>query len=182
MSHRIDHFHAALTTIHEWDVFTFRRVVARDRDCALIRAARYISHSGNGYLYPLVPLLLLVPGFDEPLTFFKLALLAFGIERIIYLFAKNAFKRKRPANTLDNYSSVIIASDEFSFPSGHSSAAFLMVTLLVMFYDPYFAILYLWAAAVAASRVLVGVHFPTDVLVGSLMGFSIGFVTLSHHL
>ena len=47
------------------------------------------------------------------------------------------------------------------------------VTLLVMFYGPAFAVLYLWSAAVAVSRVILGVHFPSDILVGSVMGISI---------
>ncbi len=142
-----------------------------------MQMARHVSHTGNGHLYPLVPLALLVAGFEQPLQFLKLALLAFGIERVIYLFAKNWFKRKRPANVLQNYNSVIIASDEFSFPSGHSSAAFLMVTLLVMFYGPVFGVLYIWSALVAVSRVILGVHFPTDILVGSVMGFTIAYTS-----
>ena len=64
-----------------------------------------------------------------------------------------------------------------SFPSGHTSAAFLMVTLLVLFYGPIFAIFYLWAGSVALSRLVLGVHFPTDVLVGSLLGSSIAFLS-----
>lgn len=171
-----------LTAIHEWDVGTFRRIVSRPVTSPIVQVARRVSHTGNGYLYPLVPLVVLMAGLEQPLQFLKLALLAFGIERVIYLFAKNWFKRKRPANILPNYSSVIIASDEFSFPSGHSSAAFLMVTLLVMFYGPIFAVLYLWAAMVALSRVLLGVHFPSDIMVGSVMGFTIAYVSSALYL
>ncbi len=166
-----------LTAIHEWDVFTFRRVVTRPTSSPLIRAARFVSHTGNGYLYPLVPLAVLLAGFAKPLQFLQLALVAFGIERVIYLFAKNSFKRKRPANVLPNYHSVINASDEFSFPSGHSSAAFLMTSLLVVFYGPMFAVLYIWSAMVAVSRVLLGVHFPTDILVGSILGCLLAYLS-----
>ncbi len=159
-----------LNTIHQWDVFTFQRIVARPAGSPLLRVARHVSHTGNGYLYPLVPLIILLTGADKPLLFIQLAIVAFGVERMIYFFAKNSFRRKRPANILPGYASVIIASDEFSFPSGHSSAAFLMTTLLVIFYGPLFAVLYFWSSAVAVSRVILGVHFPTDVLVGSTMG------------
>ncbi len=178
MSHRPH----VLSAIHEWDVFTFRRIVTRCVRSPLIRVARQISHTGNGYLYPLMPLALLLAGAREPLTFLKLALLAFGAERIIYFFAKHAFKRKRPANILPNYRSVIIASDEFSFPSGHTSAAFLAVTLLVIFYGPAFAIGYVWSVMMAASRVILGVHFPSDVLVGSVMGSSLALIASALYL
>lgn len=166
-----------LNTIHQWDVFTFRRIVARPASSLLVRVARYVSHTGNGYLYPLVPMVALVAGLEKPLTFLQFALTAFGMERVVYQFAKKGVRRRRPANILPNYSSVIIASDEFSFPSGHSSAAFLMVTLLVIFYGPMFAALYLWSAAVAMSRVILGVHFPTDIIVGSLMGVLVALST-----
>lgn len=166
-----------LTAIHEWDVFTLRRVSSVKSDSRLIRFARCISHTGNGYLYPLIPLFLLLFSLPEPLQFLKVAVIAFGVERIIYVFAKNSFKRKRPANILPGYRSIILASDEFSFPSGHSSAAFLAVTLLIMVYGPAFAVLYVWSAMVAASRVVLGVHFPTDTLVGSSMGTVIAAVT-----
>lgn len=171
-----------LATIHEWDVGTFRRIVSRPATSPLVRIARSISHTGNGYLYPLIPLITSIAGLEQSLKFLKLALIAFGVERAIYLFAKNGFKRKRPANVLYDYSSVIVASDEFSFPSGHSSAAFLMVTLLVLVYGPAFVVLYVWAALVAISRVLLGVHFPTDILVGSVMGFTIAFLTCAVYL
>ena len=52
-----------------------------------------------------------------------------------------------------------------------------MVTLLVVFYGPAFACLYLWSATVAVSRVVLGVHFPTDILVGSVMGLTIALTT-----
>ncbi len=165
-----------LEAIHAWDVFTFRRIVSRPRECALVKVARTVSHTGNGYLYPFVPVIVAISGLSEPLQFLKLAVLAFGIERVVYLFAKNAFRRKRPANILPNYTSVITASDEFSFPSGHSSAAFLMVTVLVLTYGalvPLLSLLYIWAAAVAVSRVVLGVHFPTDIMVGATMGTGI---------
>ena len=159
-----------LSVIHEWDVFTFRRIVSRPVTSRLAMAARCISHTGNGYYYPFTPLVILLLGLGQPLQFLMFALLAYGIERTLYVCAKRYFKRRRPANVLPDYTSVIIASDEFSFPSGHSSAAFLMVTLLVMTYGLSFAFLYAWAALIAVSRVLLGVHFPTDILVGSVMG------------
>ena len=42
---------------------------------------------------------------------------------------KNGFKRNRPQDALTHFTSVIVPHDQFSFPSGHTSAAFLMATL-----------------------------------------------------
>lgn len=169
MNYRIE----LLEHIHHWDVLTFQRFMASSLRTSLLGIARTISHTGNGYIYPLVPLAVAVTGIVPALDFLSLALIAFGAERTVYFIAKNYFKRRRPANILPNYDSDIIASDEFSFPSGHTSAAFLMVTLLVITFGPALIVLYVWSTMVAASRVIVGVHFPTDTLVGSLMGCGI---------
>ena len=50
------------------------------------------------------------------------------------------------------------AADKFSFPSGHTSAAFMLVTSLTMVYQQGEALLYAWAVGVALSRVILGVH------------------------
>jgi len=165
-----------LDNIHHWDVLTFRRFMASSMRTSLVEMAKTLSRSGNGHLYPLVPLVVAATGLVPPLEFLRLALIAYAIERSIYFIAKNAFKRRRPANILPNYRSEIIASDEFSFPSGHSSAAFLMVTLLVLTFGPALMVLYLWSAMVAASRVILGVHFPTDTMVGGLLGSAIAYL------
>jgi membrane-associated phospholipid phosphatase len=61
-----------------------------------------------------------------------------------------------------------------SFPSGHTSAAFAMATVLATQYPRYRVPLYALAAAVAASRVLQNRHFPSDVFVGAGIGIAAG--------
>jgi len=166
-----------LETIHRWDVSTFRRITSSQLHRTLVKSARVISASGDGWFYPMVPVITYFLGYPALAEqFFYVAGIAFIIERTIYPIAKHSFKRRRPANIVPNFESVIVASDEFSFPSGHTSAAFLMTSMLVLFFGPMFAGLYLWAAAVGCSRVILGVHFPSDILVGSLMGTGIAGV------
>ena len=126
------------------------------------------SHSGNGYLHVALPVLAL---FTEAGPQLMLVVgLALLMERPTYWFMKNCLKRRRPQEYFHNFSSVITASDRFSFPSGHSSGAFLLATAVCIVYGGLFTPLLLWAAGVALSRVILGVHFPGDTLAGSIMG------------
>jgi undecaprenyl-diphosphatase len=140
--------------------------------------SRFISRTADGHLYVLIGgLVALSVGTDS--AFLSHALLAFAVERVVYWVIKNSLKRERPAEALPDFKSHIIASDEFSFPSGHTSAAFLFVTLLAFHFGPALVLLYPWAMAVAMSRVYLGVHFPTDTVMGAVLGSSLAFTTAS---
>ncbi|KAF0922123.1 hypothetical protein E2562_024687 [Oryza meyeriana var. granulata] len=77
-------------------------------------------------------------------------------------------RRPRPAyNAADMY--VAVAADHWSFPSGHSSRAFLVAAFLAAGGFPRVA-LFFWAAATSASRVLLGRHYVLDVVTGACLG------------
>ena len=166
-----------LNMIQHWYMLAFKVFSSGSASGTLTRLAKGVSFSGDGYLYLITPVFLLVFDFSQISEFVQIAISAFAAERLIYAVMKKGLKRRRPANIVSDYHSVIEAGDEFSFPSGHTSAAFLMVSLLVLFYGPVFAIFYLWAGSVALSRLILGVHFPTDVLFGSLLGSSIAYLS-----
>jgi undecaprenyl-diphosphatase len=135
--------------------------------------ARAVSRTADGHLYVILPLLLSMVS-DAGDRLVLATALAFGAERAIYWVLKNTLRRKRPAQALPGFQSTIIAADEFSFPSGHTSAAFLFATLLFLHFGPLALPAYGWAMAVAMSRVYLGVHFPTDTLVGAALGTGLG--------
>lgn len=164
-----------LASIHQWDVFAFRRIVSSRLHHSLVKAAYRVSMTGDGWIYPFIPVVIYLLGSAQAETFFLAGILSYALERSVYVVAKKGFRRRRPSNVLPGYKSVIVASDEFSFPSGHTSAAFLMVTLLTLFFGWPFALLYIWAASVAFSRIVLGVHFPSDTLVGACLGSSIAY-------
>ncbi len=138
-----------------------------------------LSKSGDGGLYILVCLAVWWLSNNEQQQLLPVTILVgFAIERPIYLLAKNRFARIRPCDCLVT-NAYIVPSDKFSLPSGHSAAAFLVAIILSHFFPEYIWLLLSWAAGVAISRVVLGVHFPADIIIGAIIGSVCGLFALA---
>lgn len=135
------------------------------------------SKSGNGGLYLLLAVLVSWLGTVQQSSLALTLLVGFVIERPIYYVAKNSFARIRPCDSLVK-GAYIVPSDKFSLPSGHSAGAFLVAMILSQYFPALTWLWLSWAAGVAASRVLLGVHFPADVVIGALIGASCGVLAI----
>ena len=166
-----------LYSIHKFDVFMFIWLINTRMHSTLTKVSRYLSKTGDGQLYLLIIGYLYWREEIENLCLHAVVL-AFLIERPVYFVLKNSLKRNRPEAALKNFRSIITPSDQFSFPSGHTSAAFMMATLLGFYFPPLIIFLYCWATLVGCSRVVLGVHFPTDIFVGALLGISTALFSL----
>lgn len=87
---------------------------------------------------------------------------------------KSFFKRARPLNALKNvHSKGMPILDVYSFPSGHTSTTFSMATLFALRYPKYpqvYAPMYVWGFIIAYARPYFGMHYPSDLLAGALIG------------
>ncbi|MCL6415711.1 phosphatase PAP2 family protein [Aestuariirhabdus sp. Z084] len=167
-----------LQRLQTLDTRLFHWTFYHSRYLSLSFLARTLSRTGDGYLQVVLPLLILWLDPERGWPLLMLILLAFSIERSCYRWLKQGLKRRRPPNQLPSVVSLVTASDEFSFPSGHTAAAFLLAVLVGHFLPDYSLALWLWASAVGLSRVLVGVHFPGDIVAGALIGSGIGYCCL----
>jgi len=166
-------------SIHQYDVLMFGWLNNRAIHRVLVRCCKWISKSGDGLLYiALAAWLYAENGLVEPLL--RVLLLAFALERPVYFLLKNGFKRNRPQQAISGFSSAVTPSDQFSFPSGHTSAAFMVATLVCHFLPDLHWVMYPWALLVGFSRVVLGVHFPTDTLVGMVLGAGVAVFSLNY--
>jgi undecaprenyl-diphosphatase len=102
------------------------------------------------------------------------AALAVGVSVLLFMGIKNLIGRPRPFEAWYGLTCMMAPPDKFSFPSGHTMTAFAVWgTLLIGL--PSLSHLYLFIAIlIGLSRVFLGLHYPTDVLVGALLGGGIG--------
>lgn len=171
---------AFLQRVHHLDTLAFLWLHVTKR-FPYRKSVRWISHTGDGPLYLLIAVALLVLEPANGKTFFWAGLIAYGLDVSLYLVLKNLIKRDRPAARIDFYEAWITPSDQFSFPSGHTAAAFLFACLFVHYY-PFIALpVYVWASLIGASRVLLGVHYPSDIAAGALLGTSCAFLGIYLH-
>ena len=102
-----------------------------------------------------------------------------GTNALFTYSVKNSFKRPRPGITYPAQITMYEDVSSLSFPSGHTSEAFSTATALSLKYPEWYIIApaYLWAGSVGYSRMNLGVHYPSDVLAGALLGTGTAFLT-----
>ena len=89
---------------------------------------------------------------------------------------KNLLQRIRPCNALDDVRKIIGCAGGFSFPSNHAVNNFTAAFFFYKLYPNLKIPLFITAALIALSRVYLGVHYPSDILGGAIIGSAIGYL------
>lgn len=97
---------------------------------------------------------------------------AVGTAYVANTLLKQVFRRRRPL--LDGLPALISTPTQLSFPSAHASSSFAAATAMAPLVGPAATPLRVTAGAMALSRVYLGVHYPTDIVAGALLGTAVG--------
>jgi undecaprenyl-diphosphatase len=128
------------------------------------------TRGGDGWLWYAMGAIILLFGGPARFAAVGAAGLAAGAGIALFLFLKKRTGRRRPCAIEPHCWATLLPPDHFSFPSGHTITAFAVSLSLAAFYPAALPGLMFCAASIALSRILLGMHFLSDVLAGAVIG------------
>ncbi len=133
------------------------------------------TRGGDGWLWYAMGLLVALVGGHERFRALGAAAAASAAGIGLFLKLKRAFGRKRPCALEPHCWATLLPPDQFSFPSGHTITAVAVTVSLGAYYPMMLPGLFFCAVSVALSRILLGMHFLTDVVAGAVLGGLLGY-------
>lgn len=139
----------------------------------------FFAHSGDSWFW--LAGLLFVWLFAGKAAHDTAAFLAVGLSllAVVVLILKFSIRRPRPES---DWGRIYRATDPHSFPSGHAARAAALAVMALATFPPLLALIMLiWAPLVGLARIRLGVHYISDILVGSLVGILMGILANALH-
>jgi len=169
----------ALARMRELDLSLCRWLNRANRRELTGRFFALVSRLGDGvFWYSLMLLLPLIHGAAALAVSVHMALTGLGC-LVVYKWLKARTSRPRPFMVSDNIIRRVPPLDEYSFPSGHTLHAVAFSLVLLSYLPQWFWVVVPFTALVAASRPVLGLHYPSDVLAGAVIGASVAAISLA---
>lgn len=158
--------HRLMRKVHRWRAPRWFRIL-------MITATR----GGDGWLWYSLGLILVLYGGPNRFLAIGSAATAVGVGILLFRVLKHSSRRKRPCEIEPHCWASILPPDKYSFPSGHSITAFAVAISVGLFYPQLQGALLVAAFLIASSRIILGMHFLSDVLAGCALGTGLGFAS-----
>ena len=94
---------------------------------------------------------------------------------LVNVILKPLIHRPRPFSELADITLLIKAPKDYSFPSGHTAASFVMVYIFFRHIKKYFIPVFITGILITFSRMYLSVHFPSDIIAGIIIGIFSGY-------
>ncbi len=151
----------------------YGQAVARRRFFAMV------SRLGDGYFWACMAAVCVILHGTAALPFVIQAALTAAVGILVYRLLKGRLYRERPYIANGQILCGTPPLDRYSFPSGHTLHA-VSFSILFAHFEPLLLIVAApFAVLVALSRVILGLHYPSDVLAGAALGASLALLSLS---
>lgn len=159
----------------DWQVFQFLNNLAGKNsflDGIAIFFAEY-----SGYILLLILLFLLIRNYKKYKTLFLVALISAFVSRLVFAeLIRHIYFRPRPF--VENSVTLLISHNPTaSFPSGHASFYFALSGAVYFFNKKLGVLFFLTSFLMGVSRVYCGLHWPSDILAGAILGILISYLT-----
>jgi undecaprenyl-diphosphatase len=158
--------HRLMRRVHRWRAPRWFRIL-------MILATR----SGDGWLWYALGVIIAIYGGSHRWEAIGAGGVAAGTGIFLFRSLKKLSRRKRPCEIEPHCWAALLPPDKYSFPSGHSITAFAVALSIGLFYPQLEACLLVAALLIATSRIILGMHFLSDVLAGSAIGVILGFTS-----
>ena len=138
----------------------------------VVRALATVSLAGDGWVW--YAIIAALPWWGGPTGGSAAArMICVGaVNLILYKIVKRWIARPRPFRVCQGFRECARSLDEFSFPSGHTLHSVAFSLILTMYYPAAAIVVWPLTLLIAASRVILGLHYPSDVIVGGLIGLT----------
>ena len=168
---------ATLRELLRWDQALCLRLNRGLRYTALLRALQGVSWLGNGiFWYVLMLALLVMDRSDAAQPVLHMAFVG-AVCTAAYKMLKRGTVRPRPYQAMQSILAGAPALDAFSFPSGHTLHAVAFTLVACAHYPVLAPLLVPFTLLTAASRVVLGLHYPSDVLAGAAIGAGVALAS-----